>query len=194
MKQAAELVATYRKCQQTVGTCPADGSDVVTAAQAALTTAQTALTDAQADPATSASDLAKVEANVALAQANLDQAVAYKADVDSLSDGAILFRLNCARCHTKGWSYFQNEPFRSDLPALPPQGSGAYGPNLNGGSILLQFPGKIGLANQIAWVTDGVEAEGQYGVRGISSGRMPHFGKVLTKQQIKEIVEYERSL
>jgi mono/diheme cytochrome c family protein len=193
MKQAAELVATYRKCQQTTAPCPKEG-DVVTTAQDALATAQDALATAQADPATSTDDLAKIEANVALAQANLDQANAYKAEIDSLSDGAILFRLNCARCHTKGWSYFQNEPFRSDLPPLPPQGSGAYGPNLNGGSILLQFPGKIGLANQITWVTDGVEAEGQYGIRGISSGRMPHFGKVLTKQQIKAIVEYERSL
>ena len=33
-----------------------------------------------------------------------------------------------------------------------------------------------------------------YGIRGISSGRMPHFGAVLTKDQIDEIMAYERSL
>jgi mono/diheme cytochrome c family protein len=73
-------------------------------------------------------------------------------------------------------------------------GSGAYGPNLTNGSVLLQFPGKVGKANQTTWVTDGVPAQGVYGLRGISSGRMPHFGKVLTKEQIQAIIEYERSL
>ena len=43
-----------------------------------------------------------------------------------LSDGAILFRLNCARCHTKGWSYY--DPTALDVPEPAPQGSGAYGP------------------------------------------------------------------
>jgi mono/diheme cytochrome c family protein len=33
-----------------------------------------------------------------------------------------------------------------------------------------------------------------YGTRGISSGRMPHFGNVLSKEQIQAIVDYERSL
>jgi mono/diheme cytochrome c family protein len=193
MKEAEKAVATYRECQQTSGEC-VPGKDTVTTQQAALAAAQAALAAAQADPTISAADLSTLESNVATGQAQLDRALAYKAEVDSLSDGAILFRLNCARCHTKGWSYFQNEPYRTDLPPLPPQGSGAYGPNLTGGSVLLQFPGKVGLANHTAWVTDGVPAEGQYGIRGISSGRMPHFGNVLTKAQIREVVEYERSL
>jgi mono/diheme cytochrome c family protein len=106
----------------------------------------------------------------------------------------VLFRLNCARCHTKGWSFFQNDPTNVDLPPLPPQGSGAYGPNLTGGAVLLQFPGQAGRVQQIAWVTDGVDKNGSYGIRGISSGRMPHFGKVLSKEQIEQIVDYERSL
>ena len=33
-----------------------------------------------------------------------------------------------------------------------------------------------------------------YGVRGISSGRMAHFGNLLTAEQIKAIVDYERKL
>ena len=40
----------------------------------------------------------------------------------------------------------------------------------------------------------GVPANNLYGVRGISSGRMPHFSKQLTDEQISAIVEYERSL
>ena len=40
----------------------------------------------------------------------------------------------------------------------------------------------------------GVPAFESYGTRGISSGRMPHFGAVLTKAQIEAIMEYERSL
>ena len=39
-----------------------------------------------------------------------------------------------------------------------------------------------------------VEANKGYGVRGISSGRMAHFGNILSKQQIDAIIEYERSL
>jgi mono/diheme cytochrome c family protein len=104
----------------------------------------------------------------------------------------VLFRLNCARCHTKGWSYY--DPSRVDLPALPPSGSGAYGPNLTDGSELRQFPGDAGETNQYNWIAVGVPRDNQYGVRGISSGRMPHFMNILTKEQIQAIVDYERGL
>ena len=40
----------------------------------------------------------------------------------------------------------------------------------------------------------GVPANEAYGIRGISSGRMPHFGAVLTKEQIEAIMAYERTL
>jgi mono/diheme cytochrome c family protein len=86
------------------------------------------------------------------------------------------------------------EPARPDLPPLPPQGSGAYGPNLRDGSTLLQFPGEAGEQQQFDWVALGVPANNLYGQRGISSGRMPHFSRVLTEEQITAIVEYERSL
>ena len=33
-----------------------------------------------------------------------------------------------------------------------------------------------------------------YGSRGISSGRMPHFGAVLTTDQICQIMAYERNI
>jgi mono/diheme cytochrome c family protein len=131
---------------------------------------------------------------VTVAQAELDAAVANNADAAKLADGAILFRLNCARCHTKGWSYHVTEPAQTDLPALAPQGSGAYGPNLTDGDTPRQFPGQAGTQQQFDWVALGVPANNQYGVRGISSGRMPHFSQVLTSDQIKAIVAYERGL
>jgi mono/diheme cytochrome c family protein len=166
----------------------------VTGAQEAADAAAEQLAAAQADASTSAADLEALTAASDTAQAELAQATAYRDEVESLSDGAILFRLNCARCHTKGWSYYENEPENPDLPPLPPQGSGAYGPNLTGGAVLLQFPGEAGRALQYDWVADGVKPNKRYGVRGISSGRMPHFAKVLTKEQIEAIVDYERSL
>jgi mono/diheme cytochrome c family protein len=106
--------------------------------------------------------------------------------------GQLLFMTNCARCHTKGWSYF--DPTKGAVPPPSPQGSGAFGPNLTNGDTLRQFPGADGVQQQYDWVATGVEANKQYGVRGISSGRMPHFGTILTKDQIDAIVAYERSL
>jgi mono/diheme cytochrome c family protein len=109
------------------------------------------------------------------------------------TDGQILFQNNCARCHTRGWSYFDpNEPLTNPLPA--PQGSGAFGPNLTGGDVDRQFPPPTGDAELFAWISIGVEQYQGYGIRGISSGRMPHFGAVLTKSQIEQIMAYERSL
>jgi mono/diheme cytochrome c family protein/cytochrome c553 len=158
-----------------------------------LADAQAALAKGQAEGA-SASQLNALQIGVDTAQAELNQAIEFNNEVQQLSDGAILFRLNCARCHTKGWSYHVTEPARTDLPPLPPQGSGAYGPNLRDGSTLIQFPGEAGVQQQFDWVALGVPANNLYGQRGISSGRMPHFGKVLTEDQIKAIVAYERSL
>ncbi len=109
------------------------------------------------------------------------------------TDGQILFQNNCARCHTKGWSYFDpNEPLSNPLPS--PMGSGAYGPNLTNGDVDRQFPAPNGEAELFSWISIGVAADQGYGIRGISSGRMPHFGAVLTKSQIEEIMAYERSL
>jgi hypothetical protein len=73
-------------------------------------------------------------------------------------------------------------------------GGGAYGPNLTGGDVNNQFPPPTGESELFSWISIGVEANQGYGVRGISSGRMPHFGAVLTKDQIEAIMAYERSL
>lgn len=109
-----------------------------------------------------------------------------------VSDGQLLFELQCARCHTKNWSFYN--PDNPVGPPPGPMGGGAYGPNLTGGDTLRQFAGPQGVKDHIDWVTNGKPANEQYGTRGISSGRMPHFGNVLTKEQIQAIVDYERGL
>ena len=93
--------------------------------------------------------------------------------------GQALFNLNCARCHTLGWSY--------DEPKAP--GTGAYGPPLT--NVDNQFPDPD---DQIDFVTNGRKRGEKYGLNGQSAGRMPHFGIILTADQIKAIVNYERSI
>jgi mono/diheme cytochrome c family protein len=47
---------------------------------------------------------------------------------------------------------------------------------------------------QVDWVTNTAAFGKAYGVRGISSGRMPNFAQMLTPEQIQAIVDYERGL
>ena len=55
----------------------------------------------------------------------------------------------------------------------------------------MQFPDA---EEQIAFIISGSQNAVGYGVNGIGSGRMPGFGNVLSEDQIRLIVEYERSL
>jgi mono/diheme cytochrome c family protein len=48
--------------------------------------------------------------------------------------------------------------------------------------------------DQYTWVAEGKPPNEAYGTRGISTGRMPHFGSILTREQIQAIVDYERGL
>lgn len=126
------------------------------------------------------------------APASLANAKARLEQVQSESDGQLLFEANCARCHTKGWSYFTPSDARVALPA--PQGTGAFGPNLAGGNVVLQFPNA---QDQITFIGNGSAFQAPYGQRGIGSGRMPGFntvaGQTLTEEQLAAIVEYERN-
>jgi mono/diheme cytochrome c family protein len=97
------------------------------------------------------------------------------------TNGKALFDGYCARCHTQGFSY--GEPGVS--------GGGAFGPNLTNGDTLRQFPDP---ALQITWVSDTADFGKQYGTRGVSHGIMPHFGNLLAPEQIKAVIDYERSL
>jgi mono/diheme cytochrome c family protein len=97
------------------------------------------------------------------------------------SDGEGLFEANCARCHTKGFSYGEPEV----------AGGGAFGPSLIQGVTTRQFPNR---EDHIDFVTEGSDFQVAYGERGVGTGRMPGFGSTLSKEQIEAIVDYERSL
>lgn len=107
------------------------------------------------------------------------------------AEGQALFNLFCARCHTKGWSYQTPD---TDYATPAKAGGGWYGPNLTGGSTVRQFPAA---ADHIEFVTNGVDQGKGYGTGGVQKfdgGGMPYWGNMLTPEQIKAIVEYERSL
>ena len=88
---------------------------------------------------------------------------------------------SCARCHTKGWSYGDPQV----------TGGGALGPNLTGGSSVRQF---ASVEDMVAFLKAGSELGKRYGAQGQGSGRMPAFGQLYTDAQIREIVNYVRSL
>jgi len=169
-------------------------------------TAQDNLDAAQADldKAQSAETRAAALSTVVAAREALANTQDWADTVARASQGELLFDVNCARCHTRGWSY--HDTLKASVPLPGPAGGGAFGPSLRGGTVLEQFPGDTGVEQQIAWITNPVtkQPDGSeilaigpnkgYGIRGISSGRMPHFGSVLTAEQIKAIVEYERGL
>lgn len=100
------------------------------------------------------------------------------------TDGAKLFDGFCSRCHTQGWSIGEPELV----------GGGAYGPSLRDGVTVRQFPDpKL----HEEFITEGAEYAKPYGLRGVGGnegGGMPGFAKMLTKEQIEAIVEYERGL
>lgn len=135
-------------------------------------------------------DAAKAEGKptaIKNAEASLVTAKKGVADAKALlakSDGEILFNLNCARCHTNGYSY--GEPKE--------QAGGFYGPSLRKDSLKRQFPDK---KSQMEFITKGVaegEAYGTGGVNHWSGGGMPYFDNILTQKQIEAIVDYERGL
>ncbi len=123
---------------------------------------------------------------------------ARKANPDA-SDGELLFNLNCARCHTQGWSIAAAYASASQpdgqggagqpLPMIP--GGGAYGPSLLDGRVVRQFPA---VEDHVSFIESGSEFQVGYGVRGIGSGGMPGYADLLTEEQIAAIVEYERTL
>lgn len=130
--------------------------------------------------------------NEIFAPESLANTKARLAQLEASSDGQLLFESYCARCHTKGWSFFTPGNSRVRLPA--PQGTGAFGPNLAGGEVRRQF---VNPKDQFNFISSGSAFQTAYGSQGIGSGRMPGFntvaGRILTDDQINAIVEYERN-
>jgi mono/diheme cytochrome c family protein len=120
----------------------------------------------------------------------------------NVQDGQLLFELNCARCHTAGWSTFDptvpaDQPGGVDFLGLPGGGGGLGGGtafNLRDNDEIRRFGTDEagGFAAQVAFVTSGSLSHKPYGNGGIGTGRMPGFARMLTKSEIEKIVSYER--
>src|SRR5690606_19341518 len=124
----------------------------------------------------------------------------------NVSDGQLLFELNCARCHTKGWSIFDptKPPTAVDgVSALGLSGGGGgtgggIGFNLRDGSMFRRFGPDSndeetdGFAAHRDFVAEGSVPFKGYGSGGLGSGKMPGFSRMLTREQIDQIVAYER--
>jgi mono/diheme cytochrome c family protein len=186
--ETLQLTPAEAKKRFSVDTIRDKSAKDVTDARKAVTDAQQAVADAP-----TAAARATAQEDLDDAQTALQSTITYNEHVQQASDGELVFESQCARCHTKGWSYY--DPLNPDAaPAPGPQGGGAYGPNLTDGSEERQFPGQAGPENQYDWVANGKPANESYGVRGISSGRMPHYINILSKDEIEAVVDYERGL
>jgi mono/diheme cytochrome c family protein len=120
----------------------------------------------------------------------------------NVQDGQLLFELNCARCHTAGWSTFDptappGEPGSVSFLGLPAGGGGLGGGtafNLRDNQEIRRFGADAagGFADQLEFVRTGSLSHKPYGNGGIGTGRMPSFSKILSKEFIEKIVSYER--
>jgi mono/diheme cytochrome c family protein len=118
-----------------------------------------------------------------------------------VSDGQLLFELQCARCHTAGWSIFD-----PTVPPDEPGGANSLGPAGGGGGmgggIGFNIRGSEidrfgtdeagGFDNQVEFVASGSVPFQEYGTNGLGSGKMPGYGETLTEDMIKQVVAYER--
>ncbi len=107
----------------------------------------------------------------------------FDGDVDLARRAVGLYNAYCARCHTGGYSagiQFELEP-----------GAGGFGPSLVGGRSLLQFPD---VQDHVDFIIVGSQNAIPYGVNGAGRGWMPGFGPTLSEEDIRLIVEFERSL
>lgn len=173
-----------------------DDPEVAAAAEEWVESATVQLAEAQAeldalgplrnDERTQAEEFLK------FSEENLTAATEWRNAVEQSSEGERLFMNNCARCHTRGWSYFN--PLDPQLTSQGTMGGGAFGPDLRGNTVNVQFSPPNGEAQLFSWISEGAPANEGYGARGISSGRMPHFGAVLTSEQICQIMAYERNI
>jgi len=175
--------------------------------------AETPLTGSALAQAVACGDYLTATATVKTDQAAVAWSTEWQRRRANVSDGQLLFEMNCARCHTEGWSVFD--------PAVPPGGvnsvdilglsgggggnGGGIGFNLRDGDEMRRFGSDAdgGFAAQVDFVSNGSAPFKPYGNLGLGSGKMPGFGQIktlvspylgamLTPKQIAEIVYYER--
>jgi mono/diheme cytochrome c family protein len=172
----------------------------LTAAQGALSDAQKALAKAQKNPKTTADELKADQDALDTADKAFKWAQDWSARRQNVSEGQLLFEVNCARCHTLYWSIFDPTAGKAPAPGIEkPEnvigqpGGGAFGPDLSQEKERFTTnPSGSGVEQQIQFITQGSVANAPYGNNGVGTGRMPGFGGMLTKEQIAAIVTYER--
>jgi len=146
------------------------------------------------------------------AQKGLDWAHTWQARRANVSDGQLLFELNCARCHTAGWSIFDpsqwdmTSPDSAAMLGQPGQGGGTGGGiGFNLSNVIQRFGTDEagGWQAQVDFVSNGSLPNQPYGSGGLGSGKMPGFfqaptkdspslGAMLSQDMVKMIVSYER--
>jgi mono/diheme cytochrome c family protein len=173
-QQLTNLIAYLHSVTITPKAAKARAAKNAAAELAILSDPNAALTKAQAAVGEAADEQSRL---AAIAEVTRIEGIIKSKQTASM--GAALFNLNCSRCHTKGYSY--GEPIEP--------GGGAFGPPLD--NVLNQF---VLEQDHIDFVTNGKKFGEKYGAQGKASGRMPYFGQVLTADQIKAIVDYERQL
>ena len=124
-----------------------------------------------------------------------EEARRYAVDIPALADAAFdgdiekaeravgLYNSYCARCHTAGYS--------AGIAFTQEAGSGAMGPSLRQGRAIVQFPD---IEDHYDFVVAGSVNGVQYGVNGVGRGWMPGFGAMLSEEDIRLIIQYERAM
>jgi mono/diheme cytochrome c family protein len=92
--------------------------------------------------------------------------------IEAGASGQQIFSQNCASCHGPG-------------------GSGGSAPPMTGGGETRQFPN---IDDHIKFVSEGSKPGQRYGTSGMGTGGMPPWGTSMTPEQIRAVVEYERTL
>jgi mono/diheme cytochrome c family protein len=184
-------------------------NDIRTKAEAS----KTPLQGTELDQAVACGDYLTAKTKLTAAQQAEAWSAVWKKRRANVTDGQILFELNCARCHTQGWSIFDPTvppPAVNSVDALGLPGGGGgtgggIGFNLRGGDTIRRFGSDAagGFEAQRLFVSNGSAPFQPYGDIGIGSGRMPGFFQtktanapllqpMLTEDQVKQIVYYER--
>ncbi len=198
--------------------------DALTATDAVLTTqctdlqntadaAATPLTGSKLDQAVACGNYLDATTTVKSDIANVAWSTEWKKRRANVGDGQLLFELNCARCHTKGWSVFDPTVPSGGVNSVDILGlagggggtGGGIGFNLRNGDVVRRFGSDAdgGFTAQVDFVSNGSAPFKPYGNLGLGDGKMPGFGQVstaaaphlgamLTPQQINQIVYYER--
>jgi mono/diheme cytochrome c family protein len=212
----ADLATKRRTAQSKLklpGASDAELTSQCNAVRARAEASKVPLQGAELDTAVACGDYLTARNTVRTAQ----EAVAWSEEWNkrraNVSDGQILFELNCARCHTQGWSIFDPTvppPAINSVDALGLSGGGGgngggIGFNLRDGGVIRRFgtDANGGFDAQVQFVSMGSAPFKPYGNLGLGSGKMPGFnqaktaaapflGAMLTPDEVKQIVYYER--